>query len=75
MTAAIESYGVKPLRDVMDLLGGWPVVVGDKWDNTTFDWINVTEIMIKLGFSANMFVQFEVIPHPMNNTMNILCVS
>ena len=75
MTAGIKSYGVNPMRDVMDSLGGWPVVVGNKWDNTTFDWINVTEIMRKLGYSADMVVQFKVVVHPNKNTKNLLYVS
>ena len=75
MTAAIENYGVDPVREAMDSLGGWPVVVGDNWDNTTFDWIDVTERIRKLGFRADMFVQFKVIADVLNNTKKVLFVS
>ncbi|CAG2170556.1 unnamed protein product [Oppiella nova] len=68
---AIESYGAEPLREALTSLGGWPVLVGEDWDNRTFDWIHVSKQIRKLGFRADMFVQFKVIADVLNNTKKL----
>lgn len=50
-------------------------MVGDKWNNKTFDWIRVTESMRKLGFSADIFVKFKIATYTLNNTRKMLYVS
>ncbi len=34
----IESIGLKPLQNVLEKMGGWPVVDGDDWDEDAFSW-------------------------------------
>ena len=34
----LEEIGLKPLKDLLEKFGGWPVVEGDKWDENSFDW-------------------------------------
>ncbi len=72
--AAIESHGVKPLSEAINTLGGWPVVMDNLWDNSSFDWIEVTASMRKMGFLTDMFAQFKVLTDSRNNTKNILYV-
>lgn len=73
--AAIEKLGTEPLKNSLKELGGWPVIEGDSWDEATFDWINVTEKIRKIGFKPEMFVTFKVIADVINNTRNMIFVS
>lgn len=36
----IEERGLTPLKELIDSFGGWPVVLGDKWDaqESIWDW-------------------------------------
>ena len=34
----LERIGLKPLKEILEYFGGWPVVSGDKWDEEAFDW-------------------------------------
>lgn len=72
---AIEKLGAEPLKAALKELGGWPVVEGEGWQESTFDWINVTEAIRTNGFKPDMFVNFKVIADVMNNTRNMIFVS
>jgi neprilysin len=61
---SIKSRGIEPLQEIMDELGGWPVVKGDEWDENLISWQKVTEIANKKGF----FYNFPVIFSTMQNT-------
>lgn len=36
-TDTINSVGLKPLTDLLDLFGGWPMTLSS-WDPASFDW-------------------------------------
>lgn len=72
--SAIEKLGITSLRNALDELGGWPVVEGANWNETSFDWINVTKKIRQIGFKPEMFVTFKVIADVMNNTRNMIFV-
>ena len=37
-TDLLEEKGLKPLKDLITKLGGWPVVEGNKWNDQDFRW-------------------------------------
>lgn len=37
----IEALGVAPLKSLLRKLGGWPVIEGDEWNETAFDWVQL----------------------------------
>ena len=41
MSEIIETRKEEPLLTLLDKLGGWPVLMGDNWDEESFDWIEV----------------------------------
>jgi hypothetical protein len=43
---AIEAKGVQPLMEILDDLGGWPIL-GRNWSEQTFDWLEtVTKLRV-----------------------------
>lgn len=54
----IEEAGLKALTDIHSALGGWPSVVGDKWnENSTWNWVNSSRDLLNAGFGhAYLFV-------------------
>jgi len=35
----LEQAGVQPLRDVLKQHGDWPLLLGDTWETTGFNWL------------------------------------
>lgn len=40
-TNLLQKRGIKPLLNLIDSLGGWPVL-NPNWNSQTFDWLNLT---------------------------------
>ena len=36
----IEEVGLDPLKTMLKQMGGWPVLEGNTWDETKFNWID-----------------------------------
>lgn len=69
---SIEAMGGKPLLDLLDTLGGWPVIKGSKWSEKDSDWV---EIMAKLRlFNNDILVGEWVGPDTKNSSVYIIQV-
>ena len=55
----------------MNLFGGWPVVGGDSWDESNFEW---TEMIYKFR-RVNYFVDFSVAADMKNSTARAIRVN
>ena len=56
----IEQKGLKPLLERLKLLGGWPVLEGEKWQDENFDWKKSVFKFRKMGYSQNFFFELAV---------------
>ena len=72
--ALIDQNGLTPLLDRLKSLGGWPVLDGDKWQDTKFDWIQAIYIRRNLGYSVNSFIVLSVDADVKNNSKYVLGV-
>lgn len=68
----IEERGIKPLTDILESLGGWPVMKGDSWSEENFNWIEMVKKFRTLGFSTDYIFSFSVGLDYKNSTRNIL---
>lgn len=70
-----EEVGLAPLKEVLEQFGGWPVVVGDSWDDSTFVWTDMIYKFRLAGYSIDYFVDFSVTTDLKNSTSRIIDVN
>ena len=68
----LEELGDKPLRDVIDQLGGWPLAMKE-W--TDIDWTDIYMKHRELGLVSSIFFSISISPDFVNNSRRILSVS
>ena len=69
-----EERGLKPLQEILKEFGGWPVVVGDTWDESSFVWTEMIYKFRRVGYSIDYFVDFSVTTDLKNSTTRIIDV-
>ena len=68
----MEEKGVEPLLKVLEYLGGWPVLEGDKWNDKDFKWFNLSAQFKDVGFSSDYLINFSVTSDLRNSSRRVL---
>uniref|UniRef100_A0A1A9X1W5 Neprilysin, neutral endopeptidase 2 n=1 Tax=Glossina brevipalpis TaxID=37001 RepID=A0A1A9X1W5_9MUSC len=69
----IEQLGGKPIADISELLGGWPVVKGDMWDTKDkWTWQEAVKNFRRLGLSMDYIIDFSISVDFKNSTRRII---
>lgn len=71
----IEERGIKPLTDILDTFGGWPVVKGNLWSEESFNWIEMLKMFSIHGLKTSMIFSFAIGLDYKNSTRYVLEVS
>lgn len=72
----IEERGLRPLFDITDKLGGWPVVKGDEWDSKSeWSWTWAVKEFRKVGYSMDYIFDFSIGIDLKKSTSRIIDVS
>lgn len=71
----IEERGLRPLVDIFELFGGWPVVKRGKWIDDKFSWIEALKNLRRLGFNTAAIFDVFVDTDSKNSSKRILYVS
>ncbi|RXG71041.1 Membrane metallo-endopeptidase-like 1 [Armadillidium vulgare] len=53
-------------------MGGWPVVVGDEWDEEAFSWTNAIYTNRRIGYSIDYLIDFSVTVDVKNSSWRII---
>ena len=61
----IEEMGTKPLIELLEDLGGWPVLQGNEWNESEFDWV---ELMAMLRTYNNDILLSEMVGADITNS-------
>ncbi|KAG4067966.1 hypothetical protein HA402_010652 [Bradysia odoriphaga] len=71
-TALIDEQGVTPVRDVIDRMGGWPVLETN-WDATNqWTWQRSVELSREFGYSVSNFMSISVSTDNKNSSRRII---
>jgi membrane metallo-endopeptidase-like protein 1 len=73
--ALIEERGLKPLLEIHEEMGGWPVIKGDAWDEKSWSWQQSVKDFRKRGYSTDYIFDFSVGTDLKNSTRRIIDVS
>lgn len=55
-TDTIENDSVDDLKEILERLGGWPVVEGASWRDKDFKWWDLSMRAAKEGFSTDRII-------------------
>lgn len=72
--AKIEKLGLKPVKELLGRLGGWPVV-SKHWDEFSWTWQDAITKLRQFGFLSNYLFDLSVVTDLKNSTKRIISVS
>lgn len=75
-TDLVESRGTTPVMEVLNKMGGWPVLlaVGD-WDESSWTWQRAIALSKENGYSVSYFLSFSVSTDNKDTTKRIIRVN
>lgn len=68
----IEYLQERPLRELLNSVGGWPVIDGSEWNETAFDWQKTIALFRKHGVYMNFLMDLSVVKDLKNSSRYIL---
>ncbi|KAB0803954.1 hypothetical protein PPYR_00924 [Photinus pyralis] len=73
--AEIENDNLETFKQTLSTVGGgWPLLLGNDWNQTEYDWLNSTYMLRKLGYEFSIFLDLDVRSDPRNATKSIFQV-
>ena len=59
----IEESSMEDARDILEQLGGWPVLLADTWEAENFTWYGLAEKANLLGFDTSRILSASEFSH------------
>lgn len=72
--AQINSNSEKDVQEILKRLGGWPVLLGDKWDERNWDWKETLFKFQSIGYSSDHLITLDIDVDLKDNTKRALTV-
>lgn len=57
---AIAREGLEKIKQIFELIGGWPTLKGYNWKEETFDWTEALHKLRELGLNFDVFFRITV---------------
>lgn len=67
--------GIKPMVEILEKYGGWPVVKGNDWDSENWFWLEIIKKISHDGLRDALILTFHIVVDSKNSTRRILAVS
>jgi neprilysin len=71
----IEKQGLKPMKRVIESLGGWPLIEGKNWQENVWYWQKILLKLELLGFNSNQVFAVSIDIDMKNSSKRLLYVS
>lgn len=72
---AIEERGLKPLIEMLDEFGGWPVVKGTTWSDDNWSWTDMIKKFRRIGIDTDFIFSLTVESDLRNSSRRVLDVT
>jgi len=72
---SIEKNSVNNLKEIVDKIGGWPVLQGEKWDGENFKWHELSIKASDEGFGSNHLIDIYIDVDAKDSLKRILSIS
>lgn len=72
---AVEAFGLEPFKSILRNTGGWPIIEGDQWNETAWNWIDSLHQMRSVGLTTNYLLSTSVGAHLKNSSIRSLRVN
>lgn len=69
----IEELELKPIKELLNEFGGWPVTTND-WNNESWSWQKTVKDLETIGFQSNFLFELSVGANQKNTSSRILGV-
>ena len=73
-TDTLEKRNEQPLINILNKLGGWPVLEGGSWNESKYDFENLAASLLS-NYSTSVYFSFGVTTDDKNSSRNLLYVS
>jgi neprilysin len=70
----VEERGLSGINEILDSMGGWPAVQGDKWNESSWSWQKAAIDCRRNGYSTDYVVDFSVGTDLKNSSTKIVDV-
>lgn len=74
LTNILSFAGIKPMVELLERYGGWPIVNGNNWNAENWNWINVSQQIYDDGL-LKLILNWGISVDLKNSTRNVLIVS
>ncbi|XP_045483714.1 neprilysin-2-like [Harmonia axyridis] len=58
--SAVESDGLKWMKQIFARMGGWPILEGEDWNEEEFDWKETVHKLRQMGINFEFFINLSV---------------
>ena len=73
--AAIEEKGTAPVLELLEKLGGWPVVIKDNWIEDNYNWKDTVTKINQAGLKTTFPFKLYVYSDSQSSLKNIIKVN
>ncbi|KAF5287390.1 hypothetical protein FQA39_LY15928 [Lamprigera yunnana] len=73
-TTSAETHSLKTIHNILQDLGGWPVLDQDRWDERYFDWKDTIYKLRRIGYDVNSFLTVEIVNDYSNTSRQIFII-